>query len=380
VAAEIALAVVLLVGAGLTLRSFANLLAVDPGFTSSGVVTVQFALPIGRYDKDEARRAFYARAFDDIKALPDVEIVGAAMVTPLTGNNWTAPLQRVEHPVPAGQRPPEVGWQLASEGYFRALRIPLRTGRLFAARDATGPPVVIISEAVAARFFAGEDPIGHRINLGDMTAEIVGVVGNIRRASLTDEPRADLYFPFERVMSPSTTLFIRATGDPIAVLPAVRAAVHRLEPHAVLYEIRTLSHIAEESAAAIRLAMRLLSCFASIALLLAAVGVYGMMAYRVRRRMRELATRLALGASRADITWLVMRQASAIMAVGLAVGITAAVVMARTLSSLLFAVPPWDPAALASAIALLAAATLAASYLPARRAARVDPVSILAAE
>ena len=380
VAAEIALAVVLLVGAGLTLRSFANLLAVDPGFTSSGVVTVQFALPIGRYDKDEARRAFYARAFDDIKALPDVEIVGAAMVTPLTGNNWTAPLQRVEHPVPPGQRPPEVGWQLASEGYFRALRIPLRTGRLFAARDATGPPVVIISEAVAVRFFAGEDPIGHRISLGDMTAEIVGVVGNIRRASLTDEPRADLYFPFERVMSPSTTLFIRAIGDPTAVLPAVRAAVHRLEPHAVLYEIRTLSHIAEESAAAIGLAMRLLLCFASIALLLAAVGVYGMMAYRVRRRMRELATRLALGASPGDIIWLVMRQAGTIMAVGLAVGITAAVVLARTLSSLLFDVPPWDPAALASAIALLAAATLAASYLPARRAARVDPVSILAAE
>ena len=380
VAAEIALAVVLLVGAGLTLRSFANLLAVDPGFTSSGVVTVQFALPIGRYDKDEARRAFYARAFDDIKALPDVEIVGAAMVTPLTGNNWTAPLQRVEHPVPPGQRPPEVGWQLASEGYFRALRIPLRTGRLFAARDATGPPVVIISEAVAVRFFAGEDPIGHRISLGDMTAEIVGVVGNIRRASLTDEPRADLYFPFERVMSPSTTLFIRAIGDPTAVLPAVRAAVHRLEPHAVLYEIRTLSHIAEESAAAIGLAMRLLLCFASIALLLAAVGVYGMMAYRVRRRMRELATRLALGASPGDIIWLVMRQAGTIMAVGLAVGLTAAVVLARTLSSLLFDVPPWDPAALASAIALLATATLAASYLPARRAARVDPVSILAAE
>ena len=380
VAAEIALAVVLLVGAGLTLRSFANLLAVDPGFTSSGVVTVQFALPIGRYDKDEARRAFYARAFDDIKALPDVEIVGAAMVTPLTGNNWTAPLQRVEHPVPPGQRPPEVGWQLASEGYFRALRISLRTGRLFAARDATGPPVVIISEAVAVRFFAGEDPIGHRISLGDMTAEIVGVVGNIRRASLTDEPRADLYFPFERVMSPSTTLFIRAIGDPTAVLPAVRAAVHRLEPHAVLYEIRTLSHIAEESAAAIGLAMRLLLCFASIALLLAAVGVYGMMAYRVRRRMRELATRLALGASPGDIIWLVMRQAGTIMAVGLTVGLSAAVVLARTLSSLLFDVPPWDPAALASAIALLATATLAASYLPARRAARVDPVSILAAE
>jgi putative ABC transport system permease protein len=380
VAAEIALAVVLVVGAGLTLRSFANLLAVDPGFTPTGVLTVQFVLPAGRYDQDEARRLFYTRAFAEIDALPGVETVGAAMVTPLTGNNWTVPLQRVEHPIRAGERPPEVGWQLASEGYFRALRIPLRAGRLFDARDATGAPVVIISEAVAARFFAGEEPVGRRLSLGDMEAEIVGVVGNIRRASLTDDPRADLYFPFERVMSPSTTLFIRASGDPIAALPAVRAAVRRLEPHAVLYETRTLSHIAEESAAVTRLATRLLGGFAVIALLLAAIGVYGVMSYRVRRRTRELGTRLALGASPRDITRLVLLQAAAIAAVGLAVGTAAALAFARTLSSLLFGVAPWDPATLATAVALLAAATLAASYLPARRAGRVDPVSVLTAE
>ena len=380
VAAEIALAVVLLAGAGLTLRSFANLLAVDPGFTPAGVLTVQFALPAGRYGNDDARRAFYARAFDDLEALRDVEAVGAAMVTPLTGNNWTAPLQRVDRPVPAGQRPPDVGWQLASQGYFRALRIPLRTGRLFDTRDVTGAPVVIISEAVAARYFAGEEPIGRRINLGDVTAEIVGVVGDIRRASLTDEPRADLYFPFERVMSPSTTLFIRVHGDPTAALPAVRAAVRRLEPNAVLYETRTLSQIAEESAAATRLATRLLVCFALIALLLAAIGLYATMTYRVRLRTRELGTRLALGASPRDITGLVLRQAGAIMAVGFVVGTAAAMVFARALSSMLFGVPPWDPATLASAVGVLAAATLAASYLPARRAARVDPVTALAVE
>jgi predicted permease len=344
------------------------------------VLTVQLALPAGRYENDEARAAFYARAFDQLTALPEVETVGAAMVMPLTGNNWTVPLQRVEHPLPAGQRPPEVGWQLASEGYFRALRIPLGAGRLFDARDATGAAVVIISEAVAARFFAGEDPVGRRIRLGDDTAEIVGVVGNIRRASLTDEPRADLYFPFERATSPSTTLFIRASGDPIAALPAVRAAIRRLEPLAVVYDTRTLSHIAEESAAATRLATRLLGCFAIIALLLAAIGVYGMMTYRVRLGMRELGTRLALGASPRDITRLVLRQAGAIMAAGFAVGTVAAVLFARTLSSVLFDVHPWDPATLASAVALLAAATAAASYLPARRAARVDPVSVLAAE
>lgn len=256
----------------------------------------------------------------------------------------------------------------------------MRAGRVFEARDATGPPVVVISEAVVARFYPGEEPLGRRISLGDMEAEIVGVVGNIRRAALTDDPRADLYFPFERVMSPSTTLFIRASGDPIAALPAVRAAVRRLEPHTVLYETRTLSHIAEDSAAVNRLATRLLAGFAVIALLLAAIGVYGVMSYRVRRRTRELGTRLALGASPHEITRLVLLQGAAIASVGLAVGTAGALAFARTLSSLLFDVPPWDPATLVSAAALLAMATLAASYLPARRAARVDPVSVLAAE
>jgi putative ABC transport system permease protein len=380
VVAEIALAVVLLAGAGLTLISFGNLLAVDPGFTPAGVLTVEFALPDGRYTADDARRAFYERAFAAIEALPQVEAAGAAQVTPLTGNVWSGPLQRVDRPIAAGEHPPEVGWQMASRGYFRALRIPLHTGRLFEPRDATGPPVVIISQAVADRGFPGETAIGHRISLGDMQAEIVGVVGNIRRASLVDEPWADMYFPFELAAIPSVTMFIRTTGDPAAALPAVRAAVRRLEPNAVFYGSRTLSDIAEESAAATRLASRLLAGFAMIALVLAAIGVYGVMSYSVRRRSRELGTRLALGASPADLTRLVLRQASLIALVGLALGTAATLILARALSSLLFGVPPWDPLALASAAALLALATLAASYLPARRAARVDPVSILASE
>lgn len=379
-AAEIALAVVLLAGAGLTWRSFTNLLAVDPGFTPAGVLTVQLDLPAGRYDDDEARREFWTRAFAAIEALPEVEMAGAAMVTPLTGNNWTVPLRRVDRPLPAGERPPDVGWQLASEGYFRALRIPLRAGRLFEPRDATGAPVVIISEAAAARFFAGEAPVGRRISLGSMEAEIVGVVGDIRRASLTDDPRADLYFPFERVMSPSTTVFVRTSGDPLAAVPGVRTAVRRLEPHAVIYETRTLSRIAEDSAAVTRLATRLLGGFALLALVLAAIGVYGVMSYRVRRRTRELGTRLALGATSRDITRLVLRQAAGIAAVGLAVGAAAAVAFARTLSALLVDVRPWDAATLATAVALIAAAALAASYLPARRAGRVDPAIALAAE
>jgi putative ABC transport system permease protein len=380
VIAEIALATVLLAGAGLTIRSIANLLAVDPGFTPAGVLTLQLALPDGHYQADDARRAFYAAAFRELEALPEIESVGAAMVTPLTGNNWTVPLQRADQPLPPGQRPPDVGWQMASRGYFAALRIPLRSGRLFEPADATGPGAVIVSESVAARFFPGERTIGQRIRLGDMTAEIVGVVGDVRRAALTDTPRADLYFPFERVTPPSTALFVRTIGDPLQALPALRTAVRRLEPHAVIYETRTLAHIAEASAAVTRLATQLLAGFAAIALVLAAVGIYGVMAYRVRRRTRELGTRLALGASPAQLTRLVLRQAGAIAFAGLTLGIGIAAFATRALSSLLFGVTPWDPAALAAAAALLAAATLAASWLPARRAARIDPVTSLAAD
>jgi predicted permease len=286
----------------------------------------------------------------------------------------------VDRPVPAGQRPPEVGWQMASRGYFSALRIPLRKGRIFEPRDGTGAPVVIISEAAAQRYFPGEEPLGHRLDLGDMKAEIVGVVGNIRRTSLADDPRADLYFPFEREQIPSITVFIRATGDAVATLPAVRAAVARIDNRVVLYQTRTLSDIAEESAAVTRLATRLLGGFAVIAVLLAAIGVYGVMSYRVRRRTRELGTRVALGASPGHITRLVLWHAGVITLAGVAIGGCAALVFARALSSVLFGIALWDPMTLALAVVLLVCATGVASYLPARRAGRIDPVSALASE
>ena len=380
VVAEVALAVVLLAGAGLALRSFRALLAVDPGFRTDGVLTVTLALPDGRYDSEESRQAFFRQAFAAIDALPGVESTGAAMVMPLTGNNWSVPLQRVDRPLPPGERAPDVGWQLASRGYFESLRIPLRAGRLFDARDASGPAVVIVSDAVSERYFPGETALGHRIDLGDQQAEIVGIVGNIRRGSLADEPRADLYFPFEKATTPQTTVFVRTKGDPLAVLPAARAAVQRVEPQAVLFETRTMAAIAEESAAVTRLAMRLLGGFAIVALLLAAVGVYGVMSYRVRRRTRELGTRMALGATTGHVTRLVMRQAVWLAGIGLLAGTALALVLARTLASALYGVPPWDPITLAATACLLGVATLIAGYFPARRAARVAPASVLASE
>ncbi len=262
VAAEIALAVVLLIGAGLTLRSFAKLITVDPGFSVDSVVTIALRLPAERYAGQPARSAVYQRIFSAVDVLPQVDGVGAAAVTPLTGNNWTAPLVRPEHPLASGQRPPDVGWQSASGGYFQSLRIPLRAGRVFDARDAgEAPPVVIVSDALAERYFPGEDPVGKRVAIDGGTAEIVGRVGNIRRAALTDEPRADLYFPFERENDTAITLFVRTVGDPLVALPAIRAAIRQVEPNTLLFQERTLSDIAAASAAVSRLAMRLLGGF-----------------------------------------------------------------------------------------------------------------------
>ncbi len=381
VAVEIALAVVLLIGAGLTLRTFGNLVAVDPGFRTAGVLAVNIGLPPGRYADAAARQSFYAGAFAALEQLPGVETVGAAIVVPLTGNNWTVPLQRPEHPLPAGQRPPEVGWQAASGGYFRALQIPLRAGRLFDDRDTPqSRPVVVISDAIALKYFPGEDPVGKRVTLGDGVAEVVGVVGSVRRAALNDVPREDMYFPFERQPGNGVTLFIRTAGDPLAAWPAIRTRVRELEPNAVLFGARTLDDIAAASAAVARLAMLVLAGFALLALALSAVGIYGVMSYSVRRRTRELGTRLALGASRGDIVALVMRQAAAIAASGLAIGVLGGLAAARALSAILYGVPPWDPLALGAAASVLVATALAASYLPARRASRLDPARTLAAE
>jgi predicted permease len=378
VAGEMALAAILLMGAGLTLRSFSNLIAVDPGFRTENVLIVNVALPAGRYPKPPARADFYARAFHALKALPEVEESGIGVVMPLTGNNWTAPFERADRPVPAGERPPDVGWQSATGGYFGALGIPLLAGRVFEDRDAAAPvPPVIISGELARQFFANESPLGRRLRGDGGEMEIVGVVGDIRRGALTDRPRADMYFPFARFADTSATLFIHTGRDPLVALPAVRAALRVLEPSILVHNARTMGDIAAASTAITQLAMRLLAGFAALALTLAAVGIYGVMAYSVRRRTRELGTRVALGASRADIVRLVMREGGVITLAGVGVGLTTGVLAARSLSAVLFGVPPSDPWSMMVAALLLGLTAMAACYLPARRAAQVDPARTL---
>lgn len=378
---ETALAIVLLTGAGLVLRSFARLLAVDPGFQTAGVLTIDISLPADRYRERPARESFYARAFEALRQTPGVRAAGAAVVLPLTGNNWTVGFERADRPVPAGQRPPDVGWQAATGGYFSALQIPLRAGRLFDASDRPGgPAVVIISEAVRDRFFPGEDPIGKKVRGDDGFAEIVGVVGNIRRAALTDEPRADMYFPVEQAPEPNTTLVIRTAGDPRQAVAAIRAALRAIEPQVALRDIDTLESIARQSLQVTRLALSLLGAFAAAALLLAAIGIYGVMSHSVRQRTRELGTRVALGATESNIVWLVLREGAIVAGTGVAVGLAAGAASAQWLSALLYGTSPIDPLTLGSATLILLAVALVACYIPARRATRLDPVRTLAAQ
>ena len=378
VVAEIALAGILLVGAGLTLRSFANLIAVDPGFRTSNVLTVQLVLPTARYTTAAARADLYARAFAALNALPEIESAGVAAVTPLTGNNWTVPFERVDQPPPAGVRPPDVGWQASTGGYFKALEIPLLAGRLFEDRDAAAPVApVIVSESIVREYFPNESPLGRRLRAGTNELEIVGVVGDIRRAALSDRPRADVYFAFARFSDAVSTLFVRTTGDPMLAFPAVRTALRTLEPNIMVMRPRAMEEVASASTAITQLAMRLLAGFAAVALALAAVGIYAVIAYSVRRRTRELGTRVALGASRGDIIRLVMREGGVITIAGVVVGLAAGLLGARSLSALLYGVPSSDPISLTAAAILLSLTALAACYVPARRASRVDPARTL---
>ena len=278
----------------------------------------------------------------------------------------------------SGQRPPDVGWQAATGGYFSTLRIPLLAGRLFDDRDTpTSPPVVIISDAIAQRFFRGESAVGRTIKLGNRQAEIVGVVGNIRRAALSDDLRADMYFSSGQGSDSGTTWFVRTAGDPAAALAAIQTAIRSAESGAVFVEPRTMAEIASESMQVVHLASWLFGFFAVTALALAAVGIYGVLSYVIRQRTREIGMRVALGATRGNIAWMVMRQGATIAGIGTALGLIAGLAAGRFLDTLLFATSRTDPVTLVAASSTLVATVLAACYIPARRAARIDPARTL---
>ena len=381
VVAEIALSVVLLLGAGLLMRSFLNLQRVDPGYEPKGVLTMRLTLPRERYP-GEAANAFFDRLVERIAAEPGVRAVSAASQFPPQATMDTQ--FTLERGPQAAVTLPTAVITVATPSHFETLRVPLRSGRLFSAADRLDtPPVLIVNQSFAARYLPGVDPVGQRMTIGSPDrpgplATIVGVVSDFRNSGATTPPRPEIYMPV-RQQTAWNQLFvlIRADAAVGSVLPAVRAAVSGLDPEQPVYAIQTLEQALAMSSFQQRISATLLAAFAGVALLLAAVGIYGVMSYSVSARTQEMGVRLAVGAQRRDVMWLVIGQVLRLSAAGLVIGIVVLLAAGRALAQLLFGVGPADPTTIAAVAAILGAVALLAAWAPAFRASRVDPIEAL---
>ena len=383
VVVEIALALVLLVGAGLLIRSFAKLMDVNPGFQPQQTITMRLNLPGVRYDDDAKSTGFFNRLFEKIDAIPGVQSAGAISFLPLTGLASATSYQVVGDPKPAGQEP-VTDVRVISHKYLAAMGVPLVRGRLFNENDPNDAKnKIIINEAMARAHWPNEDPTGKRVSISwsdRREDEIIGVVGDVRQASLDAAPRATIYWPYPRNPYGSMTLAVRASGDARAVVNTIVGVVRQLDPDLAVADVRTMDEVVADSVAQQRLTTTLLGVFAGAALLLAVVGIYGVMAYSVTQRSQEIGIRMALGAQRGDVLRMIVGQAAVLAGAGICVGAIAAILLTRLMEGLLFEIQPADPLTFIGVAVVLTLAALAASYLPGRRATRVDPASALRAE
>jgi len=381
VVAEIALALVLLVGAGLLVKSFARLTQVDPGFNPANVVSVEISLLSMRYRDHQQRVEFFRQVIDRLKALPEVQAVGSNYALPLSGADPSNAFAIEGRPFPEGE------WQSANFGtispdYFRALEIPLLRGRYFTDQDSSGAPgVAIIDEEMARRYFPGEDPTGKRISVGSRDwLTIVGVVGNVKHTALEDESRPYIYMPYSQrpFYWPSTSIAIRSkTGEVANLVTAVRREVKAVDQDQPISNVTTLEELYRKAVAPRRFSMQLLGAFAGLALLLAVIGLYSVTSYAVAQRVHEIGVRMALGARPGDVLKLVIGRGIALALIGVGVGLAAAFALTRLMSNLLFGVSATDPATFAFVALLLAGVALLACWVPARRATKVDPMVAL---
>jgi putative ABC transport system permease protein len=381
---EVALALVLLVGAGLLIKSFLRLRNVDPGFNPAGALTAQIPLSQRKYPEDSQRVAFYAQLIEKVAALPGVQAAGAAMVTPLSGNDFVLGF-RIEGrpPYPAGGEP-DTNYYSVTPGYFKAMGIPLLRGRLFTERDTKDSTrVVVINETMAKRFFPGEDPIGKRLHvtMGPLLyREIVGIVGDVKHYSLDQETKAQTYEPYAQQPFSGMTLVARTSGDPAGLSAAIRGEVLKIDKELPVSNVKTLEQYLSTSIAQQRFSVLLLGIFAAVAMALACVGIYGVLSYSVAQRRREIGVRMALGAARRDVLRLVVGHAMLLTLIGVAIGLGAAFALTRVMSTLLFGVSATDPMTFGLIALLLVAVALLAALVPARRATKVDPMVALRCE
>jgi putative ABC transport system permease protein len=387
VVSEVALSLVLLVGAGLMIRSFSRLLAVDPGFKADHVLTAFVSLPPSKYPKREQQTAFFDRLLERLRNVPGVSAAGLVTDIPLYGGSSTGFDVEGRAPAAPGQRA-MTDYRLINSDYFAAMGMKLVKGRPFSRADnETAPGVVIINETLAARFFPGEDPIGNRLDLSGEPRdlrEIVGVVGDVRNYGVDAEVKPEVYVPFLQSapeylagVASALTIVVRSAIEPATFAAALREQVQALDKDQPVSAIRTMEWYLADSMAQRRFNMLLLGVFAGLALVLAAVGIYGVIAYTVTQRTHEMGIRIALGARGGDILRLVFANAMVTTLAGIVIGLAAAFALTRLLQSLLYQVTATDPFVFATIPVLLLVVAVVATYIPARRAMKVDPITAL---
>ncbi|HEX2189802.1 MAG TPA: ADOP family duplicated permease, partial [Longimicrobiaceae bacterium] len=380
VAAQIAMSLLLLVTAGLFVRTLQSALAVDPGFDADGVAVAQVSLTPHGYDEAGARE-LYGRLLDRLAAAPEVESAGLAQFAPMSGNVISTTVELPARPGGAEGATTTVDLGIVDPGYFGALRIPLVAGRGFTAADREGAtPAAVVNQTLAARFWPGQSPIGRQIRVNGVSREVVGVARDGKYERYGEEEVAYAYLPFAQVGGTEMTVHVRARGEPAAALAALRRELRALDPDVALGLPSGLAALIDLSLFPQRVAATLIGAFGLLGLLLAAVGLYGVLAYHVAQRTREIGVRMALGARAADVVRMVARQGLALVGAGIAAGLLLALAATRLLAGFLYGVGASDPATFAGVTLLLAAVALPAAYLPARRATRVDPMIALRSE
>jgi putative ABC transport system permease protein len=388
VVCELALAVILLVGAGLLLRSYDRIRRVDPGFTADGVLTFRVALPEAKYKEGAAVSRFIAEYMHRLAHTSGVRNATAVFGLPLD-DEFDAFSTFTRAGEIDTEDSPNAGMRVITPDYLRTLNIPLRAGRMFDDRDTgTSPEVVLINEEAAHRFWPDRNPLGQQLHLGARLTSsarsgqktIVGIVGNVKYGALDAATPPEIYLPHQQHPVPEITIAIRTLGDPMAFVAVARAELSAIDRELPISAIRPLTEVVRRSVAERRFLMLLLIAFATVAVLLAAIGVYGVLAYLVSQRTQEIGVRLALGASPRDVVRLFVREGVMLACIGLGAGLVGALAAGRTLSAMLFGIGPHDPVTFVGVAATLAASAVCASYLPAKRAARVEPMQALRAE
>ncbi len=388
VMAEVALALVLLICAGLLIQSFARLGRVQPGLRTERLLTAQVQLPDFAYPKNENIVAFFEQFLPRLRALPGVESASVIVPLPLSGSNMVTSFDEAEHPLPDGQRPGAPVRIIGTE-YFQTMGIPLRQGRVFDSNDRfESAPVVIVNERFVQKFFPSQNALGKRIkpgfsadDSGEKMREIVGVVGNVKHLALKNEDSPEMYLPQTQIPFNIMSLVVRTSiSDPAALTTAIRKELTAMDSSIPLTSIRVFDEYISRSLARPRFNALLLSIFAGTALVLTAIGIYGVMAYSVAQRTNEIGIRIALGAAQSSIFRLIVGQAMALVAVSVVFGLVGAFAATRLLNSLLYGVGASDPFTFVAIVLLVSIVAFLAAWLPARRASRVDPVVALRAE